>query len=187
MHILSWATGQATGGDRVGLGCVFWHRWIHSPLSFRWIATGNIKGNGSGDGQPISQTPSISSVSPPAGNSPPIVQQHGVATPLKVEAWQAALAAHLDRAWVEALLQGAHPAWVQDWAPPSSGNQVNAKEPALCTSTPGLHWCIFTTTGSGGIHAGPISPQVLSGGDPEKLGRHTQEYTWQISSYSGPL
>ena len=70
MHILSWATGQATGGDRVGLGCVFCHQWIHSPLSFRWIAAGNIKGDGSGDGQPILQTPSISSVSPPSGEFP---------------------------------------------------------------------------------------------------------------------
>ena len=55
---------------QVVIGCVLWHRWIHSPLSFRWIATGNIKGNSSGDGQPTLQTPSISSVSPPRGELP---------------------------------------------------------------------------------------------------------------------
>ena len=43
---------------------------------------------------------------PPKGSSPAIVQQHGVATPLKVDAWRSALAAHPDRAWVESLLHG---------------------------------------------------------------------------------
>ena len=42
----------------------------------------------------------------PAGQLLAVTQRQKVVTPLKVEAWQSALAAHPDRAWVKSLLGG---------------------------------------------------------------------------------